>query len=160
VLSAQATERGLLALLLSRLAALDPDVLCGHNVGAWDLLLLLQRLQRHKLPNWSALGRFKRARFPTLTGGGHVFGGGASPGVMTCLAGRLLVDTYTCARETLREVEYSLGTLAGKLLKQQRAELQPQQVRSCRVPRVYTCPESASRRACRCAACARARRAS
>lgn len=49
-------------------------------------------------------------------------------GVMTCLAGRLLVDTYVVSRELLKEVEYSLANLAGKFLKQQRLDLQPQQV--------------------------------
>ena len=43
---------------------------------------------------WSRVGRLSRSTFPKLTGGGHVFGGGASAGVMTCLAGRLLCDTY------------------------------------------------------------------
>lgn len=32
--------------------------------------------------------------YPKLTGGGQNFGGGASPGVMSALAGRLLCDTY------------------------------------------------------------------
>lgn len=49
---------------------------------------------------------------------------------MTCLAGRLLVDTYVCSRDLVREVEYSLANLAGKLLQQQRADLQPHQVRA------------------------------
>lgn len=57
----------------------------------------------------------------------------AVQGVMTCLAGRLLVDTYVVSRELLKEVEYSLANLAGKYLKQQRLELQPNQVRDPRV---------------------------
>jgi hypothetical protein len=43
---------------------------------------------------WSRIGRLSRSTFPKLTGGGHVFGGGASPGALGCLAGRLLCDTY------------------------------------------------------------------
>jgi DNA polymerase alpha subunit A len=43
---------------------------------------------------WSRLGRLKRSAFPKLTGGGHTFGGGAGPGVLSVLAGRLLCDTY------------------------------------------------------------------
>lgn len=50
-------------------------------------------------------------------------------GVLACLAGRLLLDTYVCSRDLLREVEYSLANLAGKLLNQQRMEIHPQQVR-------------------------------
>ena len=51
-------------------------------------------------------------------------------GVMTCLAGRLLVDTYVCSRDLLREVEYSLASLSRKLLQQERPELQGNQVRT------------------------------
>jgi hypothetical protein len=29
-----------------------------------------------------------------MTGGGHTFGGGAAPGLLSVLAGRLLCDTY------------------------------------------------------------------
>ena len=47
-----------------------------------------------QVQQWSRIGRLRRNIFPKLTGGGHVFGGGASPGVMMCLAGRLLCDTY------------------------------------------------------------------
>jgi hypothetical protein len=43
---------------------------------------------------WSRIGRLRRATFPKLTGGGHTFGGGAGPGLMAALAGRLLCDTY------------------------------------------------------------------
>jgi hypothetical protein len=47
-----------------------------------------------QVPMWSRIGRLSRSTFPKLTGGGHVFGGGASPGALGCLAGRLLCDTY------------------------------------------------------------------
>ena len=48
---------------------------------------------------------------------------------MTCFAGRLLVDTYVTARDLLKEVEYSLASLASKLLGQQRTELHTHQAR-------------------------------
>ena len=51
-------------------------------------------------------------------------------GVLQCFAGRLLLDTYVQSRDLLKEVEYSLATLSGKLLNQQRMELNPHQVRS------------------------------
>ena len=47
-----------------------------------------------QVPLWSRIGRLKRQVYPKLTGGGQNFGGGASPGVMSALAGRLLCDTY------------------------------------------------------------------
>lgn len=61
---------------------------------------------------------------PSLAGGGQTFGGGAGPGMQTVLAGRLLVDTYLAARETTKEVDYSLATLSRSLLSQDRSELQ------------------------------------
>ena len=61
---------------------------------------------------------------PNLGGGGHTFGGGAGPGLQAALAGRLLVDTYLAARETVKEVDYSLATLSCSLLSQERSDLQ------------------------------------
>ncbi len=49
VLMQQASERALLTGLLSRLRALDPDALVGHNLTAFDLDVLLHRLQAHKV---------------------------------------------------------------------------------------------------------------
>lgn len=54
-----------------------------------------------------------------------MYGGGASPGVQAAVAGRLVCDTYLSSRELLREVEYSLSTLAGKLLGQQCSDVAP-----------------------------------
>ena len=77
----------------------------------------------YQVPQWSRIGRLKRDAFPKLTGGGHTFGGGAGAGALKTLAGRLLCDTYLSARELVKEVDYTLSTLAGSLLKQQRSEL-------------------------------------
>jgi len=49
MLSVQASERALLCYLMNRLNILDPDVLVGHNVSAFDLDILLHRLQHHKV---------------------------------------------------------------------------------------------------------------
>lgn len=57
-----------------------------------------QLLLGPQVPQWSRIGRLKRNTFPKLVGGGNVFGGGASPGAMTCIAGRLLCDTYLSCR--------------------------------------------------------------
>jgi hypothetical protein len=53
---------------------------------------------RSQVYQWSRVGRLKRARFPSLKGGGHTFGGGAGAGALACTAGRLLCDTYLSAR--------------------------------------------------------------
>ena len=49
LLMQQASERALLTGLLARLRALDPDALVGHNLTAFDLDVLLHRLQAHKV---------------------------------------------------------------------------------------------------------------
>lgn len=49
MVSAQASERALLCYLVGRLHSLDADVLVGHNVAAFDLDILLHRLQHHKV---------------------------------------------------------------------------------------------------------------
>jgi DNA polymerase elongation subunit (family B) len=77
--SVQASERAVLAYFLARWQALDADIIIGHNIGPWDLTMLLQRLQHHKVPHFSRVGRLKRQRLPSLSGGGNMYGGGASP---------------------------------------------------------------------------------
>ncbi|KAG2500449.1 hypothetical protein HYH03_002016 [Edaphochlamys debaryana] len=121
--SLQASERALLTCLLARLQALDADVLVGHNLAAFDLTTLLSRMQHHKVPLWSRIGRIKKTEFPRLTGGGHTFGGGAGAGVMSSIAGRLLCDTYLCARELVKSVDFTLATLAHSLLGEVRSDL-------------------------------------
>ncbi|GFR41814.1 hypothetical protein Agub_g2584, partial [Astrephomene gubernaculifera] len=112
MVSLVASERSLLTCLLARLQALDADVLVGHNISAFDLTTLLTRMQHHKVPLWSRIGRVKKTEFPRLTGGGHTFGGGAGAGVLSTVAGRLLCDTYLSARELVKSVDFTLATLA------------------------------------------------
>ncbi len=81
-----------------------------------------------QVPHWSSLGRLKRLKFPSLGGGGGSFGGGAGPGAMSVVAGRLICDTYLSARELVKEVDYTLTTLSLSLLKQERADLAPSDV--------------------------------
>ena len=52
---------------------------------------------------------------------------------MTCVAGRLLVDTYVCSRDLLKEGEYSLASLSAKLLQQTRQELNANEVLHSRI---------------------------
>lgn len=63
-------------------------------------------LQACKVPSgvWSRIGRLKRSMMPKLTKGTTLYGSGASPGIMSCIAGRLLCDTYLCSRDLLKEV--------------------------------------------------------
>lgn len=61
---------------------------------------------------WSKIGRLKRSVMPKLTKGNTMFGSGASPGIMSCVAGRLLCDTFLCSRDLLKEVYYSIENIA------------------------------------------------
>lgn len=44
----QPNERALLTMLVARLRQIDADVFVGHNFAAFDLDVLLHRLQHHK----------------------------------------------------------------------------------------------------------------
>lgn len=59
---------------------------------------------------WSKLGRLKRSIMPKLTKGSALYGSGASSGIMSCIAGRLLCDTYLSSRDLLKEV-YQIYTI-------------------------------------------------
>jgi DNA polymerase alpha subunit A len=74
MLAMQPNERALLTMLVVRLKDLDADVYVGHNFAAYDLDVLLHRMQALKVPHWASLGRLKRSKFPNLGGGGHVYG--------------------------------------------------------------------------------------
>ena len=69
-----------------------------------DTVLILQAC---RVPSsmWSKIGRLKRSIMPKLTRRSTIFGSGASPGIMSCIAGRLLCDTYLCSRDLLKEVK-------------------------------------------------------
>ncbi|KAL6339038.1 hypothetical protein AAG906_024189 [Vitis piasezkii] len=121
-------ENSLLNRLMIELYKLDSDVLVGHNISGFDLDVLLHRAEACKVPMWSKIGRLKRRVMPKLTRGSTIFGSGASPGIMSCIAGRLLCDTYLCSRDLLKEVSYSLTQLAKTQLNKDRKEIAPQDV--------------------------------
>ena len=90
-----------------------------------------------QVPQWSRVGRLKRSAFPSLGGGGGSFGGGAGPGLLAAMAGRLICDTYLGARELLHEVDYTMATLARIHLGQTRSDLAASDVPGgCLVPEV------------------------
>ncbi|KAM0946265.1 putative DNA-directed DNA polymerase [Dioscorea sansibarensis] len=130
VLAHESSERALLNRLMIELHKLDCDVLVGHNISGFDLDILLHRAQVCKVPSamWSKIGRLKRSVMPKLTKGNSLYGSGASPGIMSCIAGRLLCDTYVCSRDLLREVSYSLTQLAKTQLKKDRKEIAPHDI--------------------------------
>ncbi|CAI9110186.1 OLC1v1010165C1 [Oldenlandia corymbosa var. corymbosa] len=139
VISSESSERALLNRLMIELHKLDSDVLVGHNISGFDLDVLLHRFQACKVPSsmWSKVGRLKRSTVPKLTKGNSNFGSGASPGIMSCIAGRLLCDTYLCSRDLLKEVSYSLTQLAKTQLNKDRKEITPHDI-----PRMFQNSES------------------
>ncbi|KAL1561351.1 DNA-directed DNA polymerase [Salvia divinorum] len=115
VICYESSERALLNRLMIELHKLDSDVLVGHNISGFDLDILLHRVQACKVPSnmWSKIGRLKRSIMPKLQKKrSSVFGSGASQRIMSCVAGRLLCDTYICSQDLLKEVSYSLSQLA------------------------------------------------
>lgn len=139
IIGYESSERALLNCLMTELHKLDSDVLVGHNISGFDLDVLLHRAQACRVPSimWSKIGRLKRSVMPKLTKGSTLFGSGASPGIMLCIAGRLLCDTYLCSRDLLKEISYSLTQLAKTQLNKDRKEIAPNDV-----PRMFQSSES------------------
>ncbi|XP_076949906.1 DNA polymerase alpha catalytic subunit-like [Bidens hawaiensis] len=130
IISMESSERALLNRLMIELHKLDSDILVGHNISGFDLDVLLNRVKACKVPSsmWSKIGRLKRSEMPRLNKGSTVFGSGASPGIMSCIAGRLLCDTFLCSRDLLKEVSYSLTELAKTQLNKKRKEIAPHEI--------------------------------
>jgi len=122
-------ERGLLNFLVAKIHRLDPDVLVGHNLAGLDLDVLLHRMSSHKVAHWAKIGRLKRSSFPKLAGSGGGDGGrygrDNSLAIRSATAGRLICDTYDCARDLLREKNYTLKTLAESQLNETREDIDP-----------------------------------
>ncbi|KAK8687216.1 hypothetical protein V6N13_086043 [Hibiscus sabdariffa] len=136
VLVSESSERALLNRLMIELYKLDSDVLVGHNISGFDLDVLLHRAQACKVPStmWSKIGRLKRSVMPKLTKGSTIFGSGASPGIMSCIAdiGNLCLLTYTFCSQ----VSYSLTQLSKTQLNKDRKEIAPQDI-----PRMFQTSE-------------------
>ncbi|GAA0171134.1 DNA metabolism protein [Lithospermum erythrorhizon] len=130
VVISESSERALLNRLMLELHKLDTDVLVGHNISGFDLDILLHRVQACSVPSttWSKIGRLKRSVMPKLTKGSSIFGSGATPGILACVAGRLLCDTFLCSRDLLKEVSYSLTELSKSQLKKDRKEISPHDI--------------------------------
>ncbi|XP_074303278.1 DNA polymerase alpha catalytic subunit-like isoform X1 [Silene latifolia] len=130
VLHYERGESELLQRLMLEMSKLDSDILVGHNISGFDLDVLLHRAQACRVPSgmWSKIGRLKRSVMPKLTKGSVAFGSGASPGIMSCIAGRLLCDTFLCSRDLLKEVSFSLTHLAKTQLNKERKEIAPHDI--------------------------------
>ncbi|KAF9429224.1 DNA-directed DNA polymerase alpha catalytic subunit pol1, partial [Entomortierella beljakovae] len=106
----QPSEFALLNRLLARIRSADPDVIVGHNFVGFDLDVLLHRMKRTKVLNWSSIGRLNRKVWPKLQSGGGGMGDTTAQ-EKSIMAGRLMCDTYLGAKEHLRAKSYSLTNL-------------------------------------------------
>eukprot|EP01026_Neomeris_dumetosa_P068445 TRINITY_DN67018_c0_g1_i5.p1 TRINITY_DN67018_c0_g1~~TRINITY_DN67018_c0_g1_i5.p1 ORF type:complete len:929 (-),score=106.67 TRINITY_DN67018_c0_g1_i5:190-2976(-) len=98
----QIGERATLSCLLSKMLQLDPDIIVGHRVDV-DIERIIQRMQQYKLSQWSQIGRLKRTKYTRTV-------------MQSLTIGRLLCDTQRAAQDSLREVDYSLNSLARGVL--------------------------------------------
>ncbi|KAL6524250.1 hypothetical protein OROGR_016684 [Orobanche gracilis] len=138
VIIAEHSERALLSCLMAELIRLDTDVLVGHNISGFDLDVLVRRVKALIRGNtWSKIGRLRLSIMPNLTKGSTNFGSGASAAIMSCIAGRVLCDTYLCSKDLLKEVSYSLTQLAKTQLNKDRKEIAPHDV-----PKMFESSES------------------
>ncbi|XP_054706235.1 DNA polymerase alpha catalytic subunit-like [Uloborus diversus] len=118
------SERSLLIYLLAKINKLDPDLIMGHDVLSFVLDILLHRMVVHKVPNWSRIGRLRRAGMPRLNN--------AQGGVMeknsTC--GRLLCDVKISSKELIRCKSYDLEELSNHILNQQYTEIPSESIQN------------------------------
>jgi len=117
------SERALLCNVVARLRALDPDVLVGHNVLAFDLDVLYARMIHLKVPHWSRVGRMKRSSLPYGVDKKKSSSFGNTLVGSTISTGRLVCDTYLSAREFVRQSDYSLKALSRELLGETKVEM-------------------------------------
>ncbi|XP_069676603.1 DNA polymerase alpha catalytic subunit-like [Periplaneta americana] len=113
------TERALLGFFLAKLYKLDPDLIVGHDLHGYGLELLMHRMSVNKIPQWSKLGRLRRANIQTSKG--RTFN--LEKNVM---CGRLVCDVKVSAKELIRSRSYDLGALCENVLhvkEEERAEV-------------------------------------
>ncbi|XP_034238111.1 DNA polymerase alpha catalytic subunit [Thrips palmi] len=110
------TERALLGFFLAKLFKLDPDLLVGHDISGFDLEVLMHRIFVNKVPNWSRMGRLKRANPPQMKGRIQL--------ERNPVCGRLVCDVKISAKELIRCRSYDLSALCETVLKLKEDERQ------------------------------------
>lgn len=115
-------ERALLSFLLSKIQSLDVDVVVGHDLFGFNLDILLNRCNVHKIPHWSRLGRLKRTTMPMMPHNRHKTAATAlnnlavQQRIQTVFSGRLLCDIMISAKELLNKCKsYDLPELVNHL---------------------------------------------
>lgn len=105
-----ANERALLEWLAQQLGEVDADMMLGHNFLGFTLDTLLRRYQELNVAGWSTIGRLDLKRLPRLQGAAT----NVNQEKETCI-GRLVVDSYSLAREHYKTVNYKLLSLAEQM---------------------------------------------
>ncbi|KAI7889423.1 uncharacterized protein EV154DRAFT_423945 [Mucor mucedo] len=105
------TEEAMLRAFLSKLQQVDADIVIGHNFTNSMLDILLHRMRKFKIENWSLLGRRILTELPSLQpySGGMGFSYTQEQSVM---CGRLVCDTYTASQDLLTCKSYQLSDMA------------------------------------------------
>jgi DNA polymerase alpha subunit A len=97
---------------INKLHVIDPDLLIAHNLCGNVIEVLLNRISMMKINHWSRIGRMKRNTMPQRKNDGSA--SSWVPRQVSC--GRLLVDTFLCSKELVRETNYDLPHLCRRQL--------------------------------------------
>lgn len=107
-------EPALLNNFLTKVLRFDPDVIVGHDILGFGLDVLLARMSVRRSREWSRLGRLIQRRDLTQVVKNN---SSAQWFKSEAVAGRLVLDTYSHAKELLfREKDYSLSALSQSVL--------------------------------------------
>ncbi|CAL2036593.1 unnamed protein product [Caenorhabditis brenneri] len=108
-------EKALLTLFLAIINEEEPDIIVGHDLSA-AIALLVSRLEKLKLPNWSRISRLKRSI--NIGKIGH-----SKSGQWELTAGRMLLDSKLAAMELVKSRSFDLAELSQQILGITRREI-------------------------------------
>jgi DNA polymerase elongation subunit (family B) len=83
-------ERAMISWLLTRIGAVDPDIINAHNLYGFDMDVLLTRAVELKIGVWSKIGRLRRFKAPQMKSKAGNFREGL---IANAAIGRILTDT-------------------------------------------------------------------
>ncbi|CAO4369560.1 unnamed protein product [Caenorhabditis nigoni] len=108
-------EKALLTLFLAEINDEEPDMVVGHDLSAM-IALLVSRLEKLKLPNWSRISRLKRSI--NIGKLGH-----SKSGQWELTAGRMMLDSKLAAMELVKSRSFDLTELSHQILGTTRREI-------------------------------------
>ncbi|KAF1762051.1 hypothetical protein GCK72_010313 [Caenorhabditis remanei] len=120
-----ANEKALLTRFLALINEQEPDMVVGHDLSA-TIALLVSRLEKLKLPNWSRISRLKRSI--NIGKLGH-----SKSGQWELTAGRLMLDSKLAAMELVKSRSFDLTELSQQILQTTRREIY-----SSEIPHLYS----------------------